>query len=141
MKIERSQASGQSAADLLKTLQNPKPLLHKVGQTLVDGAVGRIMGLKEDPDGNAWAPWAASTLLARERKGNVGQGLLYDGGTLVNSIYYTIQGTSVVVSARAPYAGFIQNGTPKMPARPFLGIGDGELGAIHTHMRNAFRGK
>lgn len=144
MKITRDQASGQSAADLLQKLKNPKPLLSRIGQTLVDAAVGRVIGLKEDPQGTPWAPWAASTLKARQKKGNESRGLLYDSGEMVKSINYQIVGNTVevgVTGPRAQIAMFHQLGTPKMPARPFLGIGPGEQDAILTHMKNSFRGK
>lgn len=141
MKVTREQAQGQSAADLLALLKNPKPLLTRVGQMMVDTTVGRIVAVKEDPQGNPWAPWAASTRRARERAGTASRGLLYNTGTLASSIYFAINGNSVVVSSTAPYAQYLQDGTPKMPARPFLGIGEGEQDAIHTYMQNAFRGK
>lgn len=141
MKIIREQAKGQSAADLLDLLKNPKPLLTRVGQMMVDATVGRIVAVKEDPQGNPWAPWAPSTARARERAGTASRGLLYNTGALASSIYFTINDKSVSVSSSAPYAEYLQNGTPKMPARPFLGIGEGEQDAIHTYMQNAFRGR
>lgn len=141
MKITRSQAQGQAAANLLATLKNPQPLLKRIGQTMVDSAVGRIVGVKQDPQGNEWAPWATSTLMARTRAGTVGGGLLYNSGRLASSIQYQIVGNQVSVMSTVPYGTYLQNGTPNMPARPFLGIGPGEQEAIYELMRNSFRGK
>ena len=141
MKLVRSQATGQSAADLLQLLKNPQPLLKRVGQTMVDAAVGRIVAVKEDPNGSSWAPWATGTLKARQRKGTEGGGLLYDSGALAKSLRYRISGNTVSVESSAPYAMFLQNGTPNMPARPFMGIGPGEQEAIFEIMQNSFRGK
>lgn len=141
MKLERSQASGQAAADLLATLKNPVPLLKRVGQLLVDAAVGRIVAVKQDPQGNSWPAWATSTLIARQKAGTEGLGLLYNRGELAKSLYYKISGNQVSVDSTAPYAEFLQNGTPKMPARPFMGIGPGEQEQIFEMMRNSFRGK
>jgi phage gpG-like protein len=121
---------GPSAEDILARLRDPRPLLDVVGQLLVTSTRARLRTTKSDPRGGAWAPWAPSTYRARSRSGLAG-GLLVDSGRLLNSIDYQVQGRQVVVGARdVPYAQFLQGGTSRMPARPFVGVSDGDRTAI-----------
>ena len=122
----------------MKLVQNPKSLidpitrkwaerrefLNEVGATFAGLAINRIEKKKADPDGVKWAPWASSTARARRKEGSAGTGLLLRTGALRDSINYEVQGNmKVVIKTDLPYAQYIQNGTSKMPARPFLGSG------------------
>jgi len=120
---------------LLRQLQNPQAALDAIGKAFVISTQNRIKNTKQSPQGVAWGAWHLSTLLGRIKKGTASRGLLYDSGNLYNSIFYQAQGpraangrfqrTQVVVGVNtgmAPYAQYLQNGTPKMVARPFIGI-------------------
>lgn len=100
-----------------------KDFLDEVGATFTGLAIERIEKTKSAPDGTKWQPWASSTAKARRKEGSAGTGLLLRTGSLRDSITYTIQGPKVVIKSNSRYAQYIQNGTSKMPARPFLGFG------------------
>lgn len=114
----------QAIGDIRKKLDNPRNLMQEIGDIITEDIKHRIVNLKTSPDGVAWAPWADSTRKARERKGNAALGLLFDSGTLLRSITSQVIGShhTLQVGTNSPYAEYIQNGTPQMPARPFMGI-------------------
>ncbi len=105
---------------------NKNQYLDEVGQALVQLARERIEKTKASPEGDKWAPWASSTARARRKEGTAGTGLLLRTGKLRDSIEYEVQGPKVVVRSREQYAQYLQNGTSRMPARPFLGTGPRE---------------
>lgn len=74
---------------------------------------------ESDPDGNGWAPLAASTL--RQKRGG---GILKEFGALSASIAMTgPSGNQVRVASRGVrYGIYHMTGTSKMPARKFIGI-------------------
>lgn len=99
----------------------PNKMLRVVGKEEVKETKIRIRSTKNDPDGKPWAPWSFATMKERVRQGNVQRGLLYRTGALLNSIKYTVKKGKLSVFSPLKYAKFLQFGTPKMPARPFLG--------------------
>ena len=109
---------------VLEKLLNPTPALEEIGQMLVDRTKRRISTTKARPTGQKWSKWAPSTKKAREADGTASRGLLNHTGTLLNAIQYEVKNKSAVVGVdgSAPYAGFLQFGTAKMPARPFIGL-------------------
>lgn len=122
---------------LLNRLKNPGPALDDIGKALVASTQRRLKDTKESPAGVPWAPWTLGTLLGRIKKGNQNRGLLFDSGNLYNSINYQVQGKGVTVgvSNQAPYAVFLQNGTPKMVARPFIGVSKNDQEVIGSILR------
>jgi phage gpG-like protein len=130
----------------MKLVQDPKSLLdpitrrwarqrdflEEVGATFAGIAIERIEKKKAGPDGVKWAPWASATRKARRKEGSAGTGLLLRTGALRDSITYEVQGQKVSVKTDNPYAGYLQNGTNKMPARPFLGFGRVEEREMQT---------
>ncbi|MEE7478427.1 phage virion morphogenesis protein [Methylobacterium hispanicum] len=93
-------------------------LLALVGGLVQRQTVTRIRSEKTSPDGAAWAAWARSTA-ARKKKGS---GLLVDTGRLMGSISASVAGDTAVIGTNVFYGGYLQEGTSKMPARPFLGL-------------------
>jgi phage gpG-like protein len=115
---------------------NMSPWLQGVGQKAQQSVKQRIQQVKQDPDNAPWSPWMPRTEKYRTHKGNAGQGLLWDEGTLLNSIQMQADGGGVSVSTSVPYAGYLQDGTERMAARPILGWSDSdvsemEFSAIH----------
>ena len=106
----------------LARLRDIRRPLEQVAQMLVESTRRRIKSTKTDPDGNRWEPWASSTMAARERNGTAGGGLLYETGSLWSTIRGRVQGRTAVVTSDEPYVKYLQLGTTKMPARPFMGI-------------------
>lgn len=138
MKITKTGNGLQKAID---ALADPRPFLEEAGDILVANTVARIVLTKQDPKGQAWPAWATSTLIARTKKGNAGNGLLFDDGTLARSIKSQVNGKSVEVGSdgSAPYAVFLQEGTANMPARPFIGISKQDRDEVHAALVDYFR--
>jgi phage virion morphogenesis protein len=111
-------------------LRNPAVYLSRIGEALLQATHERIQKTKVSPDGTPWAPWASSTARARRKAGTAGTGLLFNTGALDKSLTYSVQGPKVSVHSSSPYAQYLQNGTSRMPARPFLGIGKKEEALI-----------
>lgn len=108
---------------LIKELKRPRDMMQEVSDVIVEDIKNRIIKTKTDPDGNKWAPWAPSTREARVKDGTAALGLLYRNGDLARSITATMKGSkSFEISSDLEYAQYLQEGTAKMPARPFIGI-------------------
>lgn len=106
---------------------NARPALERIAERQASRTMLQIMADKDDPEGREWAPWQPSTRAERERKGNAGLGLLWDEGTLLQSINVQVNAQSMAVGTNSPYAPYLQDGTKKMPARPFLGWGAADI--------------
>lgn len=120
-------------ARLQARLANPQPVLAMIGRAAMLRAQREIETGKHDPEGHPWAPWSDDTANARRRRGNAARGILYDEGTLLHSMSVQVGAASVVIGTEVPYAEYLQDGTRRMPARPFLGWGEGaEQEAEHT---------
>lgn len=118
---------------ILARIAHPEPALAIIGARARESVRQRIQRTKTDPDGNRWAPWADDTRAEREHKGNAGQGLLWDDGSLLDSIAALADDDSVEIGSPLDYAGYLQDGTRRMPARPYLGwTGDDLVQAADT---------
>jgi phage gpG-like protein len=116
---------------------NMSPWLETVGSGVQKEVQDRIRKVKESPGGEVWSPWMPRTRKYREHKGNSGQGLLWDEGTLLNSISFAVSDSAqgdlfgslgwVAIGTDVEYAGYLQDGTERMAARPFLGWSDAEV--------------
>jgi hypothetical protein len=84
----------------------------------------RIKVTKTAPDGVPWRAWA--TGYARTRKAH--HSLLVDTRKLLGNIvpYSAPSGKLATISAKVPYAGYVQ------AKRPFLGVGDLEQTLVDT---------
>lgn len=108
---------------LMKSLEQPsarlEQLLDAIGQQQEDSARYRISQTKRGPDGARWAPW--SKRYAKTR--GAGHSLLRDQGHLMDSLTHNVLGTHAVeIGSNMHYAGYLQEGTEDMPARPFLNV-------------------
>lgn len=121
----------QALADLnaiRARMADMQPALTRIGETQTEAIQARITTLKTSPDGEEWAPWSARRLEERTKKGNTGQGLLWDTGTLLHSIRMQADANSVAIGTDVPYAAELQNGRHmEMEARPFVGWVDDRL--------------
>jgi phage gpG-like protein len=108
--------------ELGNRISNYSPLLNQVGKIELDETRKRILQTKMSPNGTPWLPWAPSTLAHRNKKGNTSKGLLNDTSALLNSFKIIVKDNQVVVGTNLPYAKYLQDGTNKMPTRPFLGL-------------------
>jgi len=139
MKVKVSSTVSTAALSrIVRRLANPRPVLEELGQALKTGTQERIKTTKTSPDGTPFAPWSIATALARQKRGTVSGGILFDTGKLFNSIQYQVTGKQVEVGAdeSAPYAKYLQAGTRNMPARPFVGISERDLENVRKILRS-----
>ena len=106
---------------ILRRVQRPAPVLAAIGAAQVGRIQRRIAAGKVSPAGVPWSPWKPSTRARRERKGNAGQGLLWDTGTLLHSVRAETFVRGVRIGVEPDYAVYLQEGTGEMAARPFVG--------------------
>lgn len=108
---------------LAKKAENPKDLLRDIGEVIVEDIKNRIISTKKDINDVPFKAWAPSTKKARERDGSAALGILHNTGALAMSINYKVTGRNFLhVGSTSPYAPFLNNGTPKMTAREFMGV-------------------
>lgn len=108
---------------LRKSVKDMRPAFNQVADQEIKNAQYRIRTSKMTPDGKQWQPWAYSTMKQRVREGNVSKGLLFKTGMLLNKFFKKVTSARLTISNKAPYARYLQEGTSRMPARPFLGWG------------------
>lgn len=122
---------------MLARTADMQPALNKIGEMQVDAIRARIQSTKHDPDGGAWSPWMPRTEQYRNRKGNAAQGLLWDEGTLLNSIRFEsgipAQGDlfdmpyELAIGTDVTYATWLQDGTKHMASRAFIGWDESQI--------------
>lgn len=102
-------------------------------------------GKAEQAAGAQWAPLAESTL-QRRRKGKKKSNsvkILIDRGTMKMSIGQLIDNGAVTVGSGIEYGPYHQGGTPRMPARPFVGYNNEDQQAmvkiVLRHIEEAVR--
>lgn len=97
---------------------------HGLASWLSRSARMRILKTKTAPDGTKWAPLAASTVKNLERT-KAGGSMLYRTGALHRAAGYSLALWSkgaIILDDKMNYSRFLQEGTKKMPARPYLGV-------------------
>lgn len=114
----------QAIGDLRRKVEDRRAVMQEIGDIIAEDIRNMIAIRKTDPQDKPWSPWADSTRKARERKGNAALGLLVDSGALLRSITAQVIGShhTVQIGTNVKYAEYLNNGTEKMPARPFLGV-------------------
>lgn len=129
----------QSFKRIERQLKNPKKLLRRIGNNEMDTLNQRIVQRKLSPDNQIWAPWSYATLRQRQKEGNVGLGLLYRTGNLLKSFFLVIKKQSIAIQNTALYAKYLQFGTHKMPARPFMGWGKDSIKDAKKEVKETIR--
>lgn len=101
---------------------------------MVASALGRQtvarFGTKQSPNNGPWAPWVA---------GYKGNSLLVRSGRLSGSNATSSTDATALIQNSVYYAGFIQGGTRKMVARPFIGISPSDGNEIESSAANLLR--
>ena len=105
----------------------PKEVMEIMGKKAVTDTQTRIRSTKTSPDGQPWAPWSMATIRANAGRGG---SLLFRTGALHNSIKYRLSEHTLTVYSNTGYSSYLQNGTSKMPARPFLGWTENDINTI-----------
>lgn len=89
-----------------------------------------------------WTPMAESTKKRRRKGKNRGRSpkLLQDTGTMRESIRGEIAGDTLTVAANVDYAHFHQQGTGRIPARPFMTLQEEDVERIAKMFLPTIRG-
>ena len=125
-----------------KKLSDNRDLLEELGEIIEEDIRHRIVKLKKDPDDKPWKPWAKATKKARQKRGTAALGLLFESGELADSITHKVTGKNKLqVGTSNPYAGYLNEGTNNMPARPFIGISKRASKGIDEALKLYFGGK
>lgn len=114
----------------------PEKVIQQVALEEVRATQNRIRNSKTDPNGRPWAPWSMATIKANAGKGG---SLLFRSGALLNSIEYRISEKTLTIYSNVGYAKYLQFGTPKMPARPFLGWSRESINKIKKILQDAVK--
>lgn len=115
-----------SLAQLYRGMGNLTPVMQSIGMELESRISGRFES-RTDPSGNAWAPWAQSTVDSYPDGGN--RRLLDRYGDMLASLSHQADATSVRVGFGQPYATFHEFGTEHMPRRGLL-FADPDAGTL-----------
>ena len=91
--------------------------LEKAGALVAENARGRV-GTYE---GNDWPQLADTTVEDRVRHGYAPDEPLLRTGELRDSIGHQVDGNEVAVGSDLPIANYQENGTERVPPRPFVG--------------------
>ena len=117
---------GLFAAHLMRTAAIGEEVSHHItkeaAEIVQDDAQARL-GIYQDHIGpfNAWEPLADSTVAERVNKGLTPNDPLVRTGDLRDTILITQQGGEAVVGSDSEIARYQEQGTERIPPRPFLG--------------------
>ena len=115
-----------SLAQLYRGMGNLTPVMQSIGMELESRISGRFES-RTDPSGNAWAPWAQSTVDNYPENGN--RRLLDRYGDMLASLSHQADANSVRVGFGQPYAAFHEWGTEHVPRRGLL-FADPDAGTL-----------
>ena len=115
-----------SLAQLYRGMGNLTPVMQSIGMELESRISGRFES-RTDPSGNAWAPWAQSTVDNYPENGN--RRLLDRYGDMLASLSHQADANSVRVGFGQPYAAFQEWGTEHTPRRGLL-FADPDAGTL-----------
>ena len=119
MKITGIEELQERLEGRVERLKNPMPIYQVLSQDVL-AAISDCFDKEESPDGVSWAPLKPSTL-KRKRAGSTK--ILQDKGILRLSFLANVSNEGFSITTGVPYAKWHQEGTSKMPARPFMPIG------------------
>lgn len=110
-----------------------------VGALLESSTRRRISEEKAGPDGEAWAAWSPAYAKTREAQ----HSLLVGEGDLLDSIAFRTGANEIavgsgLVQAAALHFGGEEIDRPELPARPYLGLSEGDELAIGKLIEGAF---
>lgn len=128
-------------------IQNQFRKLQAVGKS--DGLTRKIANVlweesedafdkEQSPEGTKWAALDEGYKKQRHGKGYTGP-ILQVSGDLVKSLNIDYGDNFAVIGAAEPYGQYHQMGTNKMPARPFIGIGDEGIEEIKAILNRELR--
>jgi phage virion morphogenesis protein len=121
-------------SEFIDHAENLTPALNDFGEYLTRKTRQRF-DTSTAPDGTKWAPLAARTIKAKQRRATTGKpyrtkagpsAILKDTFTLRNSITYQVSSNALYVGTNIEYGIYHQSEEPRtrLPRRAFLGLDD-----------------
>ena len=122
-------------------LTNLAPMFGAIGEYFL-GRTRERFDSETAPDNTKWAQLAQSTIKSKQRRQTSGKtrnggsrartnaapnAILKDTFLLRDTINYRVTPFSVAIGTPQKYGVFLQYGTARMPARPFLGVNAEDL--------------
>ena len=105
-------------------------LLKSLGVEIETQISERIESTKRDPEGKTWADIADKTRQYLLKHFPSARPPLWRTGKLLDTIKSQVSGGVLLTGATKEYAGFLQDGTKRMPARPFIGLSTQDIGDL-----------
>ena len=112
------------------TSAQEKRLLKSLGVEIETQISERIESTKRDPEGKTWADIADKTRRYLLKHFPSARPPLWRTGELLDTIESQVSGGVLLTGATKEYAGFLQEGTKRMPARPFIGLSAQDIGDL-----------
>ena len=97
-------------------------LLKSLGVEIEAQISERIESTKRDPEGKTWTELADKTRQYLLKHFPSARPPLWRTGELLDTIESQVSGGVLLTGATKEYAGYLQEGTKRMPARPFIGL-------------------
>ncbi|HDR1810465.1 TPA: phage virion morphogenesis protein [Pasteurella multocida] len=130
-----------------KAIQNKFKKLSELGKT--DGLTRKIAGVlqqeaetafdnERSPEGEKWTDLTTNYKKRRYERGYDGP-MLQLSSDLINSLNIDYGDSFAVVGVSEHYGQYHQEGTSKMEARPFLGLGDSGVEEIQSILNKALK--
>lgn len=117
--------------------ENTTPVTRKVANVLWQESE-TAFNKEQTPDGKKWHALNENYKKARHKAGYTGN-ILQVSGSLVKSLDIDYGESFAVIGAAEPYGQYHQQGTTKMEARPFLGIGKDGIDEIHEIIKRELK--
>ncbi|MDO4706717.1 phage virion morphogenesis protein [Vandammella animalimorsus] len=139
----QGQAVQTALGKLIAALDNPQPMLHKIGREMAESTMRRFPAAKA-PDGTPWAP--KGELAQRKSPRTKHKPLQGETLALATGIIHQVRGQTIEIGSAQEYAAVHQFGAAQgslwqgrdkrgrraqspwgdIPARPYLGINAGD---------------
>ena len=97
-------------------------LLKSLGVEIETQISERIESTKRDPEGKTWADIAEKTRKYLVRHFPSARPPLWRTGELLDTIESQVSSGVLLTGATKEYARYLQDGTMRLPARPFIGL-------------------
>ena len=105
-------------------------LLASLGVEIESQISERLTSTKTAPDGNEWAALAMSTQKYLAVHYPRSRPPLWRTGMLLDTVESQVSGGVLLTGATEEYAGYLQQGTKRMPARSFIGLSTDDISEL-----------
>ena len=120
--IKEIEALAKKLKGYALTPAQEESLLKSLGVEIEAQISERIESTKRDPEGKTWTELADKTRQYLLKHFPSARPPLWRTGELLDTIESQVSGGVLLTGATKEYAGYLQEGTKRMPARPFIGL-------------------